>query len=122
MFSVPLELPTDPADVFIIPAIAVFFGLLAYLMGEFNTHLKGRLGWKIVGAGILIFGSLTGFRYFLAMVSGSPEGEMYRSLLFQRRMIYVHYLAFWLPLVIFLLLLAVSFVRGRRQNLMYDEF
>lgn len=122
MFSVPTEVPADWADVFIIPGIAVFFGLLVYLMGEFNAQLRGKMAWKVIGGSILVFGSLTGFRYFLAMVSGTSEGVMYRSLLYQRRMIYVHYLGFWLPLVILILLVAVTIVRRRSRSLMYDEF
>lgn len=122
MFSVPTEIPQDFSDVVLIPGIAIFFGLLIYLLGEFNPNLKGPKAWKIVGGLILIGGALSGFRYFLAMVSGSSEGEMYRSLLFQRRMIYSHYIGFWLPVAILAILIIVTIIRSRRRNLMYDEF
>lgn len=125
MFSVPNEIPPDITDIVLIPSIAVFFGLLVYMLGEFNVNLKGRKFWKVVGGAILLLGALSGLRYFLAMMPGDAGTfyrEVYAGPLSQRRMLYAHYLGFLLPLTSLIGMILISFFRGRRQNLMYDEF
>ena len=122
MFTIP-ELPvTDIADIMLMPALAVFFGLLAYLLGEFNESLKGGTVWKWVGGVILGLGALSGFRYFLAMISGSFEGKLYQAQIFQRRVVYAHYAAFWLPLICLGIVIAISYWRKKQRRLIYDEF
>jgi len=122
MFSVPDTPVTDIADLLLVPGLAVFFGLLVYLLGEFNENLKGGYVWKWVGAVILLLGSLAGFRYFLAMVSTGFEGKLYQASIFQRRVVWSHHAAFWLPLICLLVVVAISFWRKRQRKLIYDEF
>ena len=122
MFSIPEYPVTDIADILLMPGLAIFFGLLVFLLGEFNESLKGGAVWKWVGAVILFLGSLSGFRYFLAMVSGSFEGKAYQAQIFQRRLVYTHYAAFWLPLICLAVVAAVSVWRKKQRRLLYDEF
>ena len=124
MFSIPNYTVTDLADVLLMPILAVFFGLLFYFLGEFNLHLKGRNFWRGLGVAILVLGALTGFRFFLAVVSDSFEGKVYRSEIFQRRLLYSHWAAFWLPIVCLILIAVIFYMRKKaaERNLIHDEF
>lgn len=122
MFSVPEYTVTDIAEVLLMPGLAVFFGLLAYFLGEFNDQLKGGKAWKWVGIVILAMGALSGFRYFLAMVSSSDEAKYYQSMVFQRRLIYSHWAAFWFPLVCLAIVLVISYWRKKNRRILLDDF
>src|SRR5262245_62153517 len=122
MFKVPEYPVTDIAEILLMPCLAIFFGMLAYLLGEFNEALRGGTVWKWVGGIILGLGSLSGFRYFLAMISSSFEGKAYQSQIYQRRLIYTHYAAFWLPLLCLLVAIGISMWRNKQRRLLYDEF
>ena len=122
MFSVPTEVPTDWSDIALIPVIAVFFGLLAYFIGEFGQAVRGGKVWKGIGMGVLALGCLTGFRYFLAMVSGSFEAVAYRESMFSRKLFIAHWAAFFLPVACLILAIVITVVRKKRASVMYDEF
>lgn len=124
MFRIPDFTVTDLADVLLMPMLAVFFGMLFFFLGEFNLHMRGRAFWKGLGAAILALGALTGYRFFLAVVSSSFEGKVYRSEIYQRRLLYAHWAAFWLPVLCLLIVAAIYFYRKKyaTRSLIHDEF
>lgn len=124
MFRIPDFTVTELADVLLMPMLAVFFGMLFFLLGEFNAHMRGRGFWKGVGVAILALGALTGYRFFLAVVSSSFEGKVYRSEIYQRRLLYAHWVAFWLPVLCLLIVAAIYFYRKKygARSLIHEEF
>lgn len=124
MFRIPDFTVTDLADVLLMPMLAVFFGMLFFFLGEFNLHMRGRAFWKGIGIAILALGALTGYRFFLAVVSGSFEGKVYRSEIYQRRLLYAHWAAFWLPVVCLLIAIAIVLYRKKMssRSLIHEEF
>lgn len=124
MFSIPNYTVTDLADVLLMPMLAVFFGMLFFFLGEFNLHMKGRTFWRGLGVAILALGALTGYRFFLAVVSDSFEGKVYRSEIYQRRLLYSHWAAFWLPIACLIVVGVIFYLRKKaaERNLIHDEF
>jgi len=124
MFKIPDNTVTELADVLLMPMLAVFFGMLFALLGEFNEHMRGRAFLMGVGAAILALGALTGYRFFLAVVSNSFEGKVYQSEIFQRRLLYAHWGAFWIPVVCMIIVLAIHFYRRKysSRSLIHEEF
>lgn len=119
MFSVPTDVSTDWLEVVLLPCIALFFGLVIYFVGEFNVGEAGKpKPWRWVGVAILFLGALLGFRYFLAMVSGSIEGVAYRGLIqgYGRKLMLAHWFAFLGPFVSFLAAFLISKLHGKRLS------
>lgn len=124
MFSVPTEVTTDWMEVVLLPSITLFFGLVIFLVGEFNVGEAGKpKPWRWVGVALLFLGSLLGFRYFLAMVATNSEGFLYRSLMvgYGRKLVLSHWFAFLGPFVSFLASFLIAKVHAKRlSQVQYD--
>lgn len=124
MFSVPSTNPTEWVEVVLLPLIALFFGLVIFLVGEFNTGESRRpKKWKWVGVAILLFGALLGYRYFLPMVTGSIEATIYKEQLrgYGRKMLVAHWFAFLGPFLSALIAVLISWTHGKRLADTHDE-
>jgi hypothetical protein len=107
--------PASAIEVIILPALAVFFGWLVYLLGvrmERVTHEPAR--WKWVGVVILILGAYAGFGPFLSYVSPGLDAQLYRDSIPGRRMLISHLSGFLVPLVSVVLVALYEFWWKRR--------
>lgn len=108
----PTTPPTDWYDPIVLPGILTLFGVLICVMG-FNAEKGGKAAiWKWIGVFLLAVGMFFGFPYFNVMIGHSAQDVIYRSSLSTiRRVSYMHYLAFILPLLAFIVCLAMQFVK-----------
>jgi hypothetical protein len=90
----------------IVPGLAVFFGLLLQFLGwNLKRQGKSAVAWTGLSLLVLALGAYVGFKVMWNLFD--PElGSFYRSTIWQRRILVMHYVAFGLPLICFLAVVA----------------
>lgn len=108
--------PSSWVEVVILPALAVFFGVLLYGLALRLEATGERVRWKWLPLGVLFVGVLAGFAPFWAYVGPSVESEIYRGSIPGRKMLAAHWAAFLGPLLCLVAILVYELWWRRRPD------
>ena len=91
--------PNSWLEIVILPALAVFFGLVLYCLALRAERLEDRVRWKWVPVIILAIGAFAAFGPFWSYVGPGVDSEIYRGMIPGRKMLTAHVAAFAGPVL-----------------------